>query len=133
MEDTMSSKAIEDLFILVLDDDDAIRISLQIYLEDEGFNAYSATSAEEGLEIVKTNEVDLVIVDLRLPEMNGIDFVKESIKISPNTKYIIHSGSLEMDSLMDIMTDHRVSDNFLHKPVSEIEFFKKEILRVLDV
>ncbi len=129
----MPHKNIEDTFILVLDDDDAIRISLQIYLEDEGFNAFSATSAEEGLEIVKSNKIDLVIVDLRLPEMNGIDFVKESIKISPETRYIIHSGSLEMDSLMDIMKDSRVSDNFLHKPISEIEYFKTEIIRVLEI
>ena len=129
----MSSKTLDDLTILILDDDDAIRISLQIYLEDEGIDAFSATSAEEGLDIVRSNKIDLVIVDLRLPEMNGIDFIKESIKITPETKYIIHSGSLEMDSLLEIMKDPRVSDNFLHKPVSGIEYFKKEILRLMDI
>ncbi len=63
--------------ILVIDDDDQLRISFCKLLRDENYAVVSAASGEAGIDIVRQNELDLVILDMRLPGMNGIETFKQ--------------------------------------------------------
>ena len=63
--------------ILVVDDEKNIRRTLQMVLEGEGFRTTQAETAEDGLKIIADADVDLVILDIRLPEMSGIDALKK--------------------------------------------------------
>jgi two-component system nitrogen regulation response regulator NtrX len=63
--------------ILVVDDEKNIRRTLRMVLEGSGFNALEAASAEQGLDMLKENEVDLVILDVRLPQMTGIEALEK--------------------------------------------------------
>ncbi len=71
--------------ILVVDDEKNIRRALRMVLEGSGFNTLEASSAEECLETLENNEVDLLILDVRLPKMSGIEAL-EKIRQVPETR-----------------------------------------------
>ena len=63
--------------ILIVDDERSIRELLEIFLKKEGFEVKSAPSALEGLTQVKTSDFDLIISDIKMADMSGIDFLRE--------------------------------------------------------
>ncbi|MGB5697189.1 MAG: sigma-54 dependent transcriptional regulator [Polyangiales bacterium] len=71
--------------ILVVDDEKNIRRTLRMVLEGSGFNTLEASSAEECLEMLDTNEIDLLILDVRLPKMSGIEALQK-IRAEPETR-----------------------------------------------
>ncbi|WDP88563.1 MAG: sigma-54-dependent Fis family transcriptional regulator [Desulfobacter sp.] len=75
--------------ILIIDDDDQLRTSFSNLLREEGYDVVSAASGEAGLEIVETTPLDLVILDVRLPGINGIDAFKAIKKIDATLPVII--------------------------------------------
>ena len=80
--------------VLVIDDEPAICMSLTAFLEDYGFNASSAESAEEALDLMKNNVYDVCIVDLRLPGMSGEDLIIQARDRYPDQRHIIYTGSI---------------------------------------
>ncbi|MEW8973700.1 MAG: sigma-54 dependent transcriptional regulator [Tissierellaceae bacterium] len=75
--------------ILVIDDERSIRLSLKIGLEKLGLEVSTAESAEEGLEIFKIQAPDLIILDINLPGMDGIEALKLFKKINPSVTIIM--------------------------------------------
>jgi len=75
--------------ILVIDDDDQLRTSFSKLLRAEDYQVVSAASGEAGIEIVETTPLDLVILDVRLPGINGIDAFKAIKKIDAKLPVII--------------------------------------------
>ncbi|HGY10890.1 MAG TPA: sigma-54-dependent Fis family transcriptional regulator, partial [Desulfobacterales bacterium] len=75
--------------ILVIDDDDQLRISFSKLLKEEKYAVISAASGEAGIEIVKENRLDLVLLDLRLPGINGLETFKRIKKIDSKLPVII--------------------------------------------
>lgn len=75
--------------ILIIDDDDQLRNSFKKLLAEEGYKVESAASGEAGLNIVKNESLDLVILDIRLPGMNGIETFKKIHEIEPKLPVII--------------------------------------------
>ena len=75
--------------ILIIDDDDQLRISFSKLLTEEHYDVVSAASGEAGIELVKTTPLDLVILDVRLPGMNGLETFKEIKKIDATLPVII--------------------------------------------
>ena len=75
--------------ILIIDDDDQLRKSFQKLLSEEGYTAEGAASGEAGLEIIKEGIPDLVIVDIRLPGMNGLETFQALHRVEPKLPVII--------------------------------------------
>jgi nitrogen regulation protein NR(I) len=75
--------------ILIIDDDDQLRKSFHKLLSEEGYRAQSAASGEAGLELVKRQSPDLVIVDVRLPGMNGLKTFEAVHAMEPKLPVII--------------------------------------------
>ena len=75
--------------ILVIDDDDQLRISFCKLLKEENYSVTGAASGEAGLEIVEQNTLDLVILDMRLPGMNGMETFKHIRKLDSKLPVII--------------------------------------------
>ena len=79
--------------ILVVDDDEAIRTLLQEELEDEGYKVLIATNARDALKMVAAEALDLVILDIRMPGMDGLEAlprilgIKEGLPVIMNTAY----------------------------------------------
>ena len=89
------------LTILIIDDEWSIREVTTLMLEKAGFKALSAGSAAEGLEMLAANDVSLVIIDVVLPERNGLDLALEVHQRKPKLPIVLMSGriSTEADSI----------------------------------
>ena len=83
--------------ILIVDDEKLMRVSLEDKLIKEGYSVNSLSNAVEGIKLLQSTNFDAVITDLRLPKMDGIDFLREIKKASPDTVVIIMTayGSIE--------------------------------------
>ncbi len=78
--------------ILVLDDDPAVTLSCKRILGAEGFNIKTASSGEDALRQLEKEEYDLLITDIRLPDMTGIEVIRESRVIQPLTDVVVITG-----------------------------------------
>lgn len=81
--------------LLIVDDEKYIRNSLKNGFDwnSLGFNdVFDAAKATDAIEIISKNNIDIVITDIRMPKLSGIDLIREISRISPNTKIIIISG-----------------------------------------
>ena len=75
--------------ILIIDDDDQLRKSFERLLTDEGYNVLTAASGESGLDIIKRETPDLVLLDVCLPGMNGLETYREIKPVEPRLPVII--------------------------------------------
>ncbi len=78
--------------ILIVDDHPAMRTTLKDILEVEDYKVYTAKSGLEGIEICKTNEFDLILMDVRMPDLNGVESFRQIKAISGNIRVIMMSG-----------------------------------------
>lgn len=78
--------------ILVVDDDVSIISLMTSLLEDQKFSVFSAGNGLEGMNVLKAHHVDLVITDMLMPEMGGVEFVQKMKTVHPKPKIIAMSG-----------------------------------------
>ena len=78
--------------ILIVDDDAVFRAALRRYLEREGFDVVSVGDATTGLERIETNPFDLVLTDLRMPGVDGIEFLRRMRRLDPELLSIVVTG-----------------------------------------
>jgi len=108
--------------ILVIDDSLVIRKMVEIALEEEEFNISTAVSGKEGLDIMDKTSPDLVILDMMLPDINGIEILK-TIKASIGIPVIMLSGK---DSPQMIETaKNEGAEEFLPKPFKDDDLVEK--------
>lgn len=79
--------------ILVIDDEVAIRTLLRAVLESAGHTVSEATNGREGVALYRQQQVDVVITDIYMPEMNGLDLILELTREFLNVKVIAISGA----------------------------------------
>jgi DNA-binding NtrC family response regulator len=89
----MESKAT----VLVVDDENGIRESFKMILKD-GYHVLLAETGEEALEIFKNNPVDLIMLDILLPDINGIELLERLKGMDPNTEIIMVTGVKEIQT-----------------------------------
>ena len=84
--------------ILVVEDTDSLRGVLCSVLENEGYQVLPAASAEEGIDLFRDEEVSMVLTDLKLPQMSGLDFIRESGVIDKSVPIVVMTayGSIEI-------------------------------------
>lgn len=89
--------------ILVIDDELFIRELLQEFLIKEGYKVYVAESGEKGINLIKATPVEIALIDLKMPGMDGISALKEIKKIAPNTIAIILTGYPTIESSIEAL------------------------------
>jgi two-component system response regulator AtoC len=105
--------------ILVIDDDASICETLFIYLSEEGYDVITAGTGAEGINAFKLHKVDLVLLDIRLPDINGFTVLRNLKIIDKNAKVIMISAFHDMTSLLNAMAAGALK--CIGKPVSITE------------
>lgn len=116
--------------VLCVDDERNILTCLNRLLRKENYRLLTASSGEEGLELLANNAIHLVMSDQRMPGMNGTDFLAKVKEIYPDIVRIILTGYTEIDSIMNSINQGSIYKFFL-KPWND-EHLKLEINKALD-
>ncbi|WP_029522545.1 sigma-54 dependent transcriptional regulator [Persephonella sp. KM09-Lau-8] len=101
--------------ILLVDDEEDILTSFQIILEDEGYTVDTASSAVEGLEKAKQELYDLIISDMRMPEMTGEEFLKKLRTFNKITSFIVMTAYGTIQNAVECMKEGAF--HYLTKPI----------------
>jgi DNA-binding NtrC family response regulator len=101
--------------ILVVDDEKNIRRTLRLVLEPEGYRVLEAESAEEGLEVLRAEPVDLGVFDIRLPGADGLTLLSQARDLVRGLPVIVISGHAETPDVVEAMK--RGATDFFSKPV----------------
>ena len=117
--------------ILVVDDEDSVRLSLMAYLEDVGYDTYTAQSAEDALVLMESVEINLAIIDIRLPGMNGNTLINEIHKRYPHTKFLIHTGSVFYNLPLELSNIGIRKEDILIKPINDMQILVHAIESVI--
>src|SRR5262245_57047675 len=109
--------------ILVVEDDESITLGLRMNLEAEGYAVRVATDGEEGLRAAVDEDIDLVILDVMLPKMNGLEVVR-LLRDKGNTVPVImlSARGAEMDKVMGLELG---AEDYITKPFSLAELFAR--------
>jgi len=102
--------------ILIIDDEEIIRMSCERALQVSGFETGVAANGREGLEMLEKGKYDVVLLDLKMPDMDGME-VLDKIKSSwPDINVIMISGYSTVDTAVKAL--RRGAVNFIQKPFS---------------
>ncbi|ASY46464.1 DNA-binding response regulator (plasmid) [Sphingobium xenophagum] len=105
--------------VLLIEDDTTVASALELMLSAEGFNVYSTDLGEEGLDLGKSYDYDLICLDLNLPDVHGFDVLKKLRMGRVDTPVLILSGISELDSKVRAFA--MGADEYLTKPFHKIE------------
>jgi putative nucleotidyltransferase with HDIG domain len=123
----MSSKKIK---ILTIDDEYLIREIITDYLEDIGYDVVQAENGIKGLEVFRSEKPDLVLVDLRMPEMDGLDVLSIINKESPQTPIIMVSGTGILQDAIEAI--RKGAWDYVSKPIQDMAVLDHAVNRSLE-
>ncbi|MDA8962944.1 response regulator [Pseudomonadales bacterium] len=111
--------------VLFVDDEKSILVALRRLCRNTGWDIYTAESGDEGLAIINEHAIDLVVSDMRMPKMNGAEFLEQVVDQSPSTVRILLTGYSEVTATLAAIDKGKI---FCHctKPWDNDEF--REIL-----
>lgn len=117
-----------DRTILVVDDERKIRQLVRAYLEKDGYSVLEASTGPEALDKVRTHQLDLVVLDVMLPELDGIEVLREIRTFSDVYVVMLTAKTEEIDKLIGLSVG---ADDYLAKPFSPRELLAriKAVLR----
>ncbi|MDY0040700.1 MAG: hybrid sensor histidine kinase/response regulator [Desulforhabdus sp.] len=103
--------------ILLVDDEDGIRKVLGISLADSGFEVFTASSGEEALGIFRLEHPPIVLTDIKMPGMDGVELLRKIKQESPDTEVIMITGHGDMDlAISSLQAD---AADFVTKPIKD--------------
>lgn len=116
--------------LLIIDDDDVVRASLAAYLEDSGFNVLQASNGAQGLEVFQHERPDLVICDLRMPQVDGLELIRRINELDAQTPVIVVSGAGVMSDAVEAL--RLGAADYLIKPLQDLAVLEHSVTRALD-
>jgi len=116
--------------LLLIDDDRLVRESISAYLEDSGFDVIECDEGPRGLELFQSETPDLILSDLRMPGMDGLNVLKEIHKIDDEAPVIVISGAGVMGDVVEAL--RLGASDFLIKPVVDMEVLVHSITKTLE-
>jgi DNA-binding NtrC family response regulator len=109
--------------VLFVDDESKVLASLKRGLLDEPYNKLFATSGKEALELLKQNEVHVIVTDMRMPEMSGLELLKIVRREYPHIVRVVLSGYTQITTLLTAINQGEIF-KFITKPWKLEEDFK---------
>jgi len=99
----LEDKTVQRGKVLIVDDEIDIVNTLQAYLSEKGYKTLGCTSAKGAIDTLKKCDFDILLIDLMMPEMNGIELLKSALKVDPHLIGIIITGKGTIESAVDAM------------------------------
>ena len=109
--------------IVVIDDDEGNRRGIEMALRKDGYSVVSFPSGTQGLDHLKAGGTDLLVTDLRMPGMDGLEVLKTAKGIDPGLAVLVITGFGSVESAVDAMKQG--ADDYLQKPVNLVELRKR--------
>lgn len=116
--------------ILVIDDEAFIRQSFADYLEDRDYAVLTAENGRTGLELMAQRSPSLVLVDLRMPEMDGLEVLRRGGKLHPDMPKIVVSGANRVDEVVEAL--RLGAWDYLIKPVRDLSMLGHSVSQALE-
>jgi two-component system response regulator PilR (NtrC family) len=89
--------------ILIVDDEKTIRESVSLVLDEEGYDTEMAATGDDAIKMLNESDYDVLITDLKMPGMDGMELVKNSLKICPQTSVIIITAHASVESAIEAL------------------------------
>ncbi len=105
--------------VLLIEDDSATAQTIEVMLKSEGFNVYTTDLGEEGVDLGKIYDYDLILLDLSLPDMSGLDVLRQLRVARIDTPVMILSGSTEIET--KVKSFGGGADDYMTKPFHKDE------------
>ncbi|WP_065067046.1 MULTISPECIES: response regulator transcription factor [Brevibacillus] len=109
---------VEEITVLVVDDDEEIRNLIAIYLQNEGYRVLKAADGLEALEVLKQNEVHLLVLDIMMPRLDGIQACLKIREEQHMPIIMLSAKSQDMDKIYGLSTG---ADDYMTKPFNPLE------------
>lgn len=116
--------------LLIIDDDNVVRASLAAYLEDSGFNVLLASNGLQGLEVFEREQPDLLICDLRMPQVDGLELLRRLTALGVQTPIIVVSGAGVMSDAVEAL--RLGAADYLIKPLEDLAVLEHSVRRALE-
>ena len=116
--------------ILIIDDEPSILESLNMFLTEKGHFVLTAQTGEKGLELFSNHSFHVVIMDIRLPDINGLDILQTMIKKNNRSKIIMITAFQDMETT--IVAIKRGAFDYLHKPL-DVDKIEKAVNRAVNI
>jgi two-component system response regulator AtoC len=119
--------------ILVIDDDKSICESLDLYLTEEGYSVYTALTGTDGLNKFVEISPDVVILDIRLPDIDGFTVLEDLQEENENVKVIMITAYHDMDTTIQAMKSGAF--DYIHKPINvdELDLAIKKAIKTIEM
>ena len=115
--------------ILVVDDDEMMRSFFADVLKEEGYGVEMARHGKEGLEALHQSDFDLVLTDLRMPDLSGLELMREGRKVRPGARWVVVTAYGSIGSAVEAM--RAGASDYLTKPLRDPEELRHVVRRVL--
>ena len=116
--------------ILTIEDEPAVRRSIAAYLRDRGYVVLEAENGRVGVDVFRRKRPDLVLADLRMPEMNGLEVLEVISRESPNTPAIVVSGAERIADAIEAL--HRGAWDYVTKPIMNLAILVHAMEKALE-
>ncbi len=109
--------------VLIIDDDEMVLALMQNILQDEGYSVLTTADGPQGISIYKEQRPDIVLLDLGLPSMNGLEVLRKLRSFDLGARIIVVTGLGTSDSA-EVALRYGAWD-FVHKPINYADFLKR--------
>ncbi len=116
--------------ILTIDDEEVIRTSIKNYLEDFEYTIYTADNGSTGIQTIQQHHPDLILVDLRMPGLDGLEVLQWVKKHSKETPIIVVSGTGVIQDVIEAL--HLGAWDYLLKPIEDLSVLRHAIEKALE-
>lgn len=116
--------------LLLIDDDEVVRASIAAYLEDSGFRVLQASNGVQGYSMFEHEAPDLIVCDLRMPQMGGLELIRKVSERSQETPVIVVSGAGVMADAVEAL--RLGAADYLIKPLEDLAVLEHSVARALD-
>jgi diguanylate cyclase (GGDEF)-like protein len=120
----------KDIRILVVDDEDSVRTVMVQVLQEKGFAVTEAANGKQALEYMKKETFSLVITDIVMPGMTGLELLEKTKKVSPETQVIIITSHASLETAITALR-HGAYD-YLFKPFKDLELISATANRAIE-